>query len=262
MAKVFDLGHQSRGETVEVTLRGSGANVMLVDSSNLSNCKAGRRVNYRGGLVTRSPYRIAIPSSGRWYVIVSMDGLRGNTNAAVRMLRGALPAARQAAMRSPLAPIRQAADDYTDVDGDQLPAPEEKPYDVFVCHASDDKEEIVRPLALALREQNLAVWYDEFELKIGDVLRRKIDEGLIRSRFGVVVLSPAFFAKGWRQYELDGLVTMEVSRDRQLILPIWHNVAQADVMGYSPSLASKLARSTADLTVEQIAAEIAEVARA
>lgn len=76
------------------------------------------------------------------------------------------------------------------------------------------------------------------------------------------MLSPAFFAKGWRQYELDGLVTMEVSRDRQLILPIWHNVSQADVMGYSPSLASKLARSTADLTVEQIAAEIAEVARA
>ncbi len=55
---------------------------------------------------------------------------------------------------------------------------------------------------------------------------------------------------------------MEVSRDRQLILPIWHNVSQPDVMGYSPSLASKLARSTADLTVEQIAAEIAEVARA
>ncbi len=49
---------------------------------------------------------------------------------------------------------------------------------------------------------------------------------------------------------------MEVSRDRQLILPIWHNVSQADVMGYSPSLASKLAHSTADLTVEQIAAEV------
>jgi len=81
-------------------------------------------------------------------------------------------------MRSPLAPIRQAADDYIDADADQLPAPEEKPYDVFVCHAFEDKEEVVRPLALALRDQNLAVWYDEFELRIGDVLRRKIDEGL------------------------------------------------------------------------------------
>jgi hypothetical protein len=58
-----------------------------------------------------------------------------------------------------------------------------------------------------------------------------------------------------------GLVTRSPYRVA-LILPIWHNVSQADVIGYSPSLASKLARSTADLTIEQIAAEIAEVARA
>lgn len=205
---------------------------------------------------------MAIPTSGRWYVIVDMTGLRGRTTATVDVLRGPLPPARQAAMRSPLAPIRQAADEYTDVDGDQVPAPEGKPYDVFVCHAFDDKEAIVRPLAHALRDEDLAVWYDEFELKIGDVLRRKIDEGLIRSRFGVVVLSPAFFAKGWRQYELDGLVTIEVTSDRQVILPVWHNVTQADVMGYSPTLASKLARSTDDRSVEDIAREIAEVARA
>ena len=262
MAKVFDLGQRKRGEIVEVTLRGSGANVLLVNSTNLSNYKAGRRTSYTGGLVTRSPYRMAIPGSGRWYVIVDMAGLRGRTTATVEVLRGPLPPARSAAMRSPLAPIRQAADEYTDIDGDQAPAPDEKPYDVFVCHAFDDKEDVVRPLAHALRDENLAVWYDEFELKIGDVLRRKIDEGLIRSRFGVVVLSPAFFAKGWRQYELDGLVTMEVTSDRQVILPVWHNVTQADVMGYSPTLASKLARSTDDRSVEDIAREIAEVAHA
>jgi len=160
-----------------------------------------------------------------------------------------------------LGPIRQAADDYAQAEEEEAPAPEDKPYDVFLCHASDDKDEIVRPLASALRDKNLAVWYDEFELKIGDNLRRKIDAGLIRSRFGVVVLSPAFFAKGWRQYELDGLVTMEVRGDRQVILPIWHKVTQSDVMGYSPSLAAKLARRTTEFSVEQIAAEIAEVAK-
>lgn len=261
MAKVFDLGQRKRGEIVEVTLRGSGANVLLVNSTNLRNYKAGRRTSYTGGLVTRSPHRMAIPASGRWYVIVDMTGLRGRTTATVNVLRGPLPPARQAAMRSPLAPIRQAADEYTAVEDDQSPA-EEKPYDVFVCHAFGDKAEVVRPLAHALRDQNLAVWYDEFELKIGDVLRRKIDDGLIRSRFGVVVLSPAFFEKGWRQYELDGLVTMEVATDRQVILPVWHNVSQADVMGYSPTLASKLARRTADRTIGEIASEIAEVARA
>jgi len=268
MARVWDLGNRNRGEIVEVTLRGSGANVLIVDGPNLSNYKAGRAARYIGGLVTRSPYRAAIPSSGRWHVIVSMEGLRGSTNAAVRVLPGPLPPARQARMgssiassSSSLASIRQAADEYAEEAADALP-PDEKPYDVFVCHAFADKDEVVRPLAHALREEDLAVWYDEFELAIGSNLRRKIDDGLRRSRFGVVVLSPSFFAGGWKQYELDGLVTLEVSSDRQVILPVWHHVTQADVMRYSPSLASKLARSTSDHSIEEIAAEIAEVAKA
>lgn len=77
-----------------------------------------------------------------------------------------------------------------------------------------------------------------------------------------MVLSPAFFGQGWKQYELDGLVTKEVAGGEQIILPVWHNVSQADVMGHSPSLAGKVARSTSDYSVEQIAAEIAEVAKA
>lgn len=72
-------------------------------------------------------------------------------------------------------------------------------YDVFISHATEDKEEIVRPLATALVVRGLRVWYDEFELRIGDSLRRKIDAGLANSRFGVVVLSPNFFAKNWPQ---------------------------------------------------------------
>jgi hypothetical protein len=72
--------------------------------------------------------------------------------------------------------------------------------------AFPDSSQVVRPLAHALRENDLEVWYDEFELRIGDSLRRKIDADIARSRFGVVVLSSLFFAKGWPQYELDGLV--------------------------------------------------------
>jgi hypothetical protein len=160
---------------------------------------------------------------------------------------------------APLGSIRAAADEYSDQAG---LAPEDKPADVFVCHASDDKDEIARPLAQALREQDLEVWYDEFMLDIGDSLPQKIDEGLIQCRFGVVILSPAFFGHGWRRYELDGLVTKEVAGGKQLILPVWHNVSQADVLGYSPTLASKVARSTREYSVEQIAVEIARVARA
>jgi hypothetical protein len=261
VASQFDLGSLRRGQIVEVNLRGSGANVLILDSSNLSSYKGGRRATYIGGLVTRSPYLAPIPHDGHWYVVITMDGLRGSTNASVRVLPGALPPARQASLTSPLAPLRLAADAYSEGVAAPDIAPEDKPYDVFVCHASADKDAIVRPLALALREENLAVWYDEFELAIGDSLRRKIDAGLARSRFGVVILSPAFFAGGWKQYELDGLVSLEVAKDRQIILPVWHHVTAADVMRNSPSLAAKLARSTADFTVEQIAAEIADVAR-
>jgi len=129
---------------------------------------------------------------------------------------------------------------------------------VFISHASEDKDAVVRPLAKALRDGGLTVWYDEFELRIGDSLRRKIDLGLTKSRFGVVVLSRAFFGKGWPNYELDGIVTRAVSGE-QVLLPIWHEITKKEVLDYSPSLADKLARSTGTHTVEEIAAEIIEV---
>ena len=73
-------------------------------------------------------------------------------------------------------------------------------YDLFICHASEDKDEIVRPLANALMNEGLTVWYDEFTLRIGDSLRQKIDQGLANSRVGLVVLSPAFISKGWTNW--------------------------------------------------------------
>lgn len=258
----WDLGNRKRGEIVRVTLRGSAANVLLLDRSALTSFKAGRPYRYGGGLVKRSPHDLAIPHSGHWYVVVHMAGLRGTVRASVGMLPGPLPDARPSIARSPLASIRQAAEDYLTEEGEHAPPPEERPYDVFVCHASEDKDEVVRPLVRALEAEGLAVWYDEGTLRIGSRLRSAIDNGLIRSRFGVVMLSPAFFGHGWRQYELDGLVALEQADGRQRILPVWHKVTRAEVANYSPSLSSLLARSTADFSVEQIAQEVAEVARA
>ena len=76
----------------------------------------------------------------------------------------------------------------------------------------------------------------------------------------MVVLSHAFFAKNWSQYELDGLVTREMTGE-QVILPLWHKITKAEVISYSPSLADKLARTTSDLTVEEIAEEITGLVR-
>lgn len=116
-------------------------------------------------------------------------------------------------------------------------------WDVFICHAWEDKETIARPLAVALRKLGLKVWYDEFTLKIGDSLRRSIDYGLSKSKYGVVILSPHFFAKEWPQRELDGLVAREISSGK-VILPIWHNVTREDIERFSPTLADRLGVST------------------
>jgi hypothetical protein len=116
-------------------------------------------------------------------------------------------------------------------------------WDVFISHASEDKETFVHPLAEELTRLGVRVWYDKFTLKLGDSLREKIDYGLQYSRFGVVVLSPNFFSKDWPKKELDGLVALEVG-GRKVILPVWHNVSRADVAKYSPTLAGRLAVST------------------
>lgn len=134
----------------------------------------------------------------------------------------------------------------------------EKEYDVFISHASEDKETVAHPLADALKSNGLSVWYDEFELKIGDSLRRKIDKGIANSNFGIIVISRDFINKGWTNYELDGLITRAVNGD-QTILPIWHNITKREVINYSPSLADKLARSTIEFTIEEIAEEIADL---
>ena len=116
-------------------------------------------------------------------------------------------------------------------------------YDVFISHASEDKEAVARPLAMHLQKLGLRVWLDECELTLGDSLRRRIDDGLACSRYGVVVLSPAFFSKEWPNRELDGLVAREDGGEK-VILPIWHNVSASDVVRFSPILAAKIAIST------------------
>lgn len=247
----YDLGNLKRGEVVEVTLT-SGANVRLMDSSNFNNYKNGRKHRFYGGLAKRSPVRIAVPNSGHWYVAIDMQGLRGSTSASVRVVPGALPEIQERPLSEVPSLVR-----------DNIPPPAEtggETHDVFISHASEDKDDFVRPLANALINEGLNVWYDEMTLRIGDSLRQKIDKGLANSRVGLVVLSPSFISKGWTNYELDGIVTRTVSGE-QVLLPIWHNITKQQVVDYSPSLADKVARSTATHTINEIAAEIAELIR-
>ena len=250
----YNLGYQSRGTTVGIILRGSAANVQLLDSSNFQNYRAGRRYKYSGGLARRSPVQLVVPRNGHWHVAVDLRGLRGQVRSSIRVLPDPLPPIREHSPAS-LSPLVR---NTTPMNGTASTNNFEYTHDVFISHATEDKDDVVRPLAQALIDQNLRVWYDEFELRIGDSLRRKIDAGLAQSRFGIVVLSHAFFQKNWSQYELDGLVTREMAGE-QVILPLWHRITKEEIISHSPSLADKIARNTSNSTIAEIAQEVADV---
>ena len=132
-------------------------------------------------------------------------------------------------------------------------------WDVFISHAWEDKDEVARPLAQALSQAGLKVWFDEATLTLGDSLRRSIDRGLAQSRYGIVILSPHFFAKEWPQRELDGLFTRDSDAEK-VILPVWHKVNFDEVKRHSPILASKLSVST-DRGMAMVVTEILRVVK-
>ena len=128
-------------------------------------------------------------------------------------------------------------------------------HDVFISHATEDKESFVNELVEELKKRNVKVWVDDLKIKWGDPLRKSIDEGLKKSRFGIVVISKHFIAKGWTQYELDGLFEKEMSGGK-VILPIWHGITKKEVQAFSPTLAGRKAMTTATMTPADIADEL------
>ena len=253
----YDLGSLKKGATVVVTLQ-SQANVQLMTSTDYSNYKAGRHYRYHGGRVTRSPFRITVPSNGHWMVAVDLGGHAGRISASVAVEpppRGFLPTARSA--QENIASGVTVREHPEAPEGDALGG---QTWDVFISHASEDKSTVARPLRDALTRLGVTVWLDEAQMRIGHSLRRKIDEGIRSSSFGVVVLSEAFFHKGWTNHELDGLVTRNVAGEQSL-LPIWHRLNQAQVRAFSPSLADKVGMSTDAFSIDEIAEQIAEVVK-
>ena len=118
--------------------------------------------------------------------------------------------------------------------------------DVFISHASEDKEAIARPLAAQLRKDGFTVWFDEYELVLGDSLRAKIEAGVSHSQVGVVILSHSFFAKRWSRWELGGLTARQLAGEQNVILPIWHELELDDVRTYSAPLADLVAVRSGD----------------
>lgn len=130
-------------------------------------------------------------------------------------------------------------------------------FDLFLSHASEDKDDVARPLAVLLQDLGLRVWFDEFELRIGDNIVDKLNKGINTSRFGTVVLSTAFvdLTKHWTKFELDTLEYLWVTENR-VMFPVWHNISVHEIRSFRASLANIYGLSTARYTLEEIAQEI------
>jgi hypothetical protein len=132
--------------------------------------------------------------------------------------------------------------------------------DVFISHASEDKNAIARPLAEELARRGVTVWFDEYELLLGDSLRGSINHGLATSTIGVVILSHSFYAKQWTKQELAALHARLSSGERNVIVPIWHELTKVDLLKYDPLIADLRAGQSAQ-GVSYLADEIERVLR-
>jgi hypothetical protein len=150
----YDLGNIEKGRIVEINLQGNAANVQLLDSSNFSNYKAGRQYRYIGGLAKQSPIRLQTTHSSHWHVAIDMRGMRGTVRASVNVLSTPLPIINQRPLSSVPSLIHNRG---LGIDSNVDNNPD---YDVFISHASEDKEVVVRPLVIALTNKRISVWYD------------------------------------------------------------------------------------------------------
>jgi hypothetical protein len=91
--------------------------------------------------------------------------------------------------------------------------------EVFVSYSSKDRRFAER-LAGDLVGYGVRVWWDQWEMQVGDSLIAKIQEGIQASSWLTVVLSPASVASNWVKRELASALADEISTDRVRVLPL------------------------------------------
>jgi hypothetical protein len=93
------------------------------------------------------------------------------------------------------------------------------PMKIFLSHSSKDKE-FVRHIANDLQTYDLPVWFDEWEIKVGDSLTQKISDGINESGWLIIVLSENSINSKWVQNEINAAMTIELEKKEVFILPI------------------------------------------
>jgi len=97
---------------------------------------------------------------------------------------------------------------------------DEYDFDAFLCHSSADKE-LVREVAKAFAAAGIPYWLDEEQIKYGDGVSEKIEDGLKRSRYIIPCVSAAFATSGWTRGEYSAILNAEFSGDRsRTVIPL------------------------------------------
>lgn len=129
--------------------------------------------------------------------------------------------------------------------------------DVFLCHAWDDRKGAAKELHDILESKGVTVWFSEKDVPLGSSLLREIDKGLVKSRIGIVLVTPSFLER----IKGEGIADKELSAllARDLLVPIVHNTTFEDLREVSPLLGSRSGLSTIEESMEDVAAKIAEL---
>lgn len=115
-------------------------------------------------------------------------------------------------------------------------------YDVFVSHANANKQSFVDSLYDQLNRLRIRIWYDSTEIDWGDGLKEKIQEGLAKCRFGIVILSPEFIDRKWTNQELTELLTRQNESHEKVVLPLLYNLTVDQMKEQYPVLENIKAR--------------------
>lgn len=129
--------------------------------------------------------------------------------------------------------------------------------DVFLCHAWDDRKGSAKELHDILEAKGVSVWFSEKDVLLGSSLLREIDKGLVKSRVGIVLVTPLFL----KRIKGEGIADKELSAllARDLLIPIVHNTTYDELREVSPLLGSRSGLSTIEDSMEVIASKLAEL---
>ena len=108
-----------------------------------------------------------------------------------------------------------------------------------------------------LEEAGVSVWFSEKDVLLGSNLLREIDKGLVKSRVGIVLVTPALL----RRLQSEGIADKELSAllARDLLVPIVHETTYEELREVSPLLGSRSGLSTAEDSMTNVAAKLAEL---